>query len=179
MNTFNIVGIDPGGNTGFAILKINLEDLSIVNIDTFNVKITNYSHDEEMISRLNTLSNVVRDIYTNYSPNLVCMENMFINPKFPNAVMILTQYVTVMTNTWHECNPLIKIHKYAPKFVKSAVTVGTANKDDMKDTVRSIPELAQQLSHLDYMTEHEIDSVCIAYCGLQDIRNNPFILWSV
>ena len=34
METFNIIGIDPGGNTGIAVYTIALPDYKVINIET-------------------------------------------------------------------------------------------------------------------------------------------------
>lgn len=179
-NTFNIVGIDPGNNLGVSILTIEYKNnnFNIINVDAKTYVLDNYKLDitiDKHISRLIYLKEIVKDICNTYNPLVVCLESAFMNSRFPKAVITLSQYVTTVELTIVETNNFIKVFKYAPKFIKSEVCTGDADKKDMKKAISKIKEL-KNLMVLDSLTEHAIDATAMVYVGLKEIRRYPLLL---
>lgn len=174
----NIVGIDPGNNTGICRIEYNPIDGQIVNITTEFICLENminpYSLDKarDKVIAAQTVGNY---IMYNYNPICVGLESAFMNTRFPRAVIQLSQYVGMLESTLINTNRFIKIFKYPPKLIKSNMGSGDNKKQDMTDAVINHPELSKYISNISILTEHEIDAICIAYCVIQDIRKYPLV----
>lgn len=166
---YKIIGIDPGNNLGTSILTIDSNN-SIVDIDsrTYSLDIDN---------KLLSLREIVTDIYLTNRPILVCVETVFMH-RFPKAVIMLSQFIACIDITLKELNRDVKILWYAPKYIKSMVCNGDANKDDMRTTINNIEEITSIVSkdNIERWTEHSIDATMIAYTGLLDVRIFPYLL---
>lgn len=174
-----VVGIDPGNNTGIAILSLDPNDLKIKNIETRTIRLNRYSHDEYDYTRLSILRDIATDLYYYVRPNIIAMEVAFLNMKYPKAVMQLSQYTGTIETTIKSIDPNMLIFKYPPMYVKSvAAGTGKAEKDDMRDAVKKNKELNKLVDTVN-TTEHEIDAVCIAYTSLREIRETPFYLLAI
>ena len=54
-HTFNIIGIDPGTNTGIAVYTIDT-NFNILNIDTYTILLNNYVNDDNTVDSLYNLN---------------------------------------------------------------------------------------------------------------------------
>lgn len=175
---YTIIGTDPGGHLGIGILYVDIYTLEIKKIDSTTITLEKYIKNDTMIDRLVLLENIIIKMYNDIQPAAVSMEVSFMNMKYPNAVMILTQYVSTIEKTWYNCNPFLKIYKYAPMYIKSKMSgTGKADKDDMRVAMSKNKEL-KKLVDLNNMSEHEVDAVSIAYTALLEIRDFRYYLWS-
>lgn len=187
METFNIIGIDPGTNTGVSVYTISLPNYEIVNIDTRLYLLKNLVPDEDEYSnfynklyeRTMLLSSIVNGLILEYNPLAIAYEAAFMNTKFANAVIQLTQYTSCIENTIRNTDPSIRIFKYPPKYIKKYVGAGgEANKDDMLTNLSRIDIISNKLP-LVALSEHEIDATSIAYILYRDIVNQPWILYTL
>lgn len=179
-DTFTVVGIDPGNNLGVSILTINYDQgkFKIVNVEAKTYILDNYKLDtvlDRHVSRLLYLKDIVTDICVRYQPLVVCLESAFMNSRFPKAVITLSTYVTTAELAIIEYSNFIKIFKYAPKYIKSEVCTGDADKKDMKKAIKKIKEL-NTIMNVDELTEHAIDATAMAYVGVKEIRKLPILL---
>ena len=177
---FYLIGIDPGSNTGVAIYKIATDTLSILEISTFTVVLSNYvaNPDNEILERNHMLSNVCNRLYETYNPVAVGIEAAFMNSRFPKAVMQLSQYTQTVNMSFYIANPFIRRFNYAPKYVKSVIGAGgAADKNDMYTTVTSIDAISSNMSGLN-VSEHEIDALAIGYVALEECRKYPHLLFT-
>jgi len=175
MSNFNIIAIDPGNNLGVAILTISTMEYNITNVNTFTVVLDQYVRGigPSALERNTFLTRVCGELYKTYKPTMVVMEAAFMNPRFPLAVMQLSQYTSTISQTFYNMNPFTKIKSYPPKYIKKyAGGGGKANKLDMLTAVSSIPELSKHII-LNRLTEHEIDAVAIGYVALVNLRLHP------
>lgn len=182
MNSFNIIGIDPGNNLGVSILTIDSKTFNIINIRTHIFVLEDYSSSiilDKKISKLYYITNVIPSyLYNLYNPKAIGIETAFLNTRFPKAVMHLSQYVGNLDLSFRSLDSFIKIFKYPPKYIKGIISTGDANKNDMLIGISKIKELKDILDY-SKLTEHEIDAIAIAYVTLQEIRKYPLVLCSI
>lgn len=179
---FNIVGIDPGNHTGIAIISIDEHKLHILNVKCFTInldKLITTDENNYYLKRKLELNRVLVDIYQNYGIGVVGLEVPFVNPKFPKSAITLSDYISSIEIQLYNLNPNIKLYKFPPKSVKALVgATGDATKDDMLSNIMKIKELRPYLTGLE-LTEHSVDALSIGYITLEDIRNNPYYLYSL
>lgn len=179
-NNFNILGIDPGTNTGISIINLNYEDLSINYIKTFTINLNNYI-DESLpkiykdADKLLALESILMDLLIEYNPKILAMENAFFNKKFPLSGLILSSFVGVITMTVRKFNKKLKIYKLQPKYVKSNIAKGDAFKDDMKLAVKN-NEVLNKYINVEEESEHSIDATAIAYVLIKILNEYPYVL---
>lgn len=180
-NLCNIIGIDPGNNFGISILTIDsiTKDIVAVNTEFYILDhyISPYTTDK-VITKLEYINKIVNYLIDNYEPASIAFETAFMNIRFPKAVINLSQYVGTLENSIINKNCFISIFKYAPKYIKSIVSTGDADKNDMLKAIKNIPELSNKIDTT-LLTEHEIDAIAIAYTMLKEIRLYPLSLCSI
>lgn len=182
METFTLLGIDPGNNVGVAIYTVNAKTLEVISVSTRLFILDNHI-DATAIDRIPlkilALNAIVNELIVKYDPLVVGFELAFLNMRFPKAVMQLAQYTSIIEYTFRCDNPFIKFFKYPPKYIKSAIGAGgNADKNDMTSAIKRIPEITKFILP-DYRTEHEIDALSIGYTALNEIRKYPHILYAV
>ena len=176
-NTINIMGIDPGNNTGVSVITLDPFNKKIVSVFTklivleMNIPSSPY----KMIYKINKLHNELLEILEYFSPSIATIENVFVNKRFPHAVINLSQYFITCKNTIYNYNNFIKIFEYSPKYIKKIIGAGgDAGKIDMLNTLLKNKQLKLQID-LKGISEHEIDSLCIALTGIQGIALEDLI----
>lgn len=181
LDSFNIVGMDPGNNLGLSVLEIDSNTLKILSIRTYRYildrQIDNDT-DNVSLSKWNLIQEIVTAIASTYNPLIVAMESAFLNIRFPKAIITLGSYTTVLEMSWSNYISPNRFFKYPPKYIKKIVGKGDADKLDMMKNISSIEELNQ---HLDVtsLSEHEIDATAIAYTALLEVRSYPYVLYSL
>lgn len=181
MNTFKTVAIDPGTSTiGVSIFTINAIDLSIMKIETVLVDTTIRFQEvdlvQDLLIRLNTLHERIKEIIRYYQPVMVSIEASFSFKLRPGAYGPLSQSIMAIELAILNVNPNIRIFKFAPKLIKKIATdVGSADKDDVLAGVSNIPEIINNINPY-LLSEHEVDSIAINYTLLDYIRYNQVIL---
>lgn len=179
MNTFNIIGIDPGNNTGISILNIDANTLKLLHIHTLFFKLENYSSniiEDNLLSKLVYIKEIVHYLSNTYNPIVVGIESAFMNTRFPKAIINLSQYVGTLELEFKLCNNFTKVLKYAPKYIKSIISTGDADKKDMSKGISKIKEIKNLVPNIKELTEHEIDAIAIGYVTLEEIRKYPLYL---
>lgn len=178
MESITILGIDPGNHTGVGILRIDPKTYKILAVESNYITLKNHVDNNE-IQRLQVLSKFIQDIYFYYKPNIVAMELAFLNMKYPNAVLQLSQYVGTVEYTLYKIDPTLLVTKYAPMFIKAVVAQsGKADKEAMYQGLSNIKEVSD-LIDLQNRNEHEIDAIGIAYTALNEIRQYNFMLLAI
>ena len=177
-NTFKLIGIDPGNNLGVSIYTIDGQDFSIKDIEvhTFILEnFTSYITTDKVISKLEYIRHLITGICKEHTPLVVALESAFMNSRFPKAVINLSQYVGTLELTIKQANSFTKVFKYPPKYIKSTICKGDADKNAMLKGVSKIQEIT---THIDpaIHTEHVIDATAIGYVALKEIREMPFLL---
>lgn len=176
MDSFFILGFDPGKNLGVSILEIDSINLSIINIHTEIYYLDTYIYTPYgMFNKLESLSHIVHNLLVKYQPLIVGMEQVF-KHRFANAVIQLSQYTSMIEYTVRKYNPYIYFLTYPPKSVKKLIgATGDANKDQMLSALKKIEEIQPFLK--EDITEHEVDAIAISYISYLRFKNTPeFIL---
>lgn len=180
IETFNLIGIDPGNNLGISVFNLDTE-LNIKNITTHYIFLEDFpsslSYDKKL-ARLLYLQQLPFRLVNLYNPVAVGIETAFMNSRFPQAVMALSQYVSTIEINFIAANNFIKFFKYPPKYIKKFIDTGDANKKDMLSGIKKIKEITNVFDPTG-RTEHEIDATAIAYVTLQEIRKYPLVLCSI
>lgn len=179
---FNIMGIDPGNNLGITIITVEIPSYKIVSIFTKTIILDNLVPEyieDRFIYRLLILQNIIYQVYMEYLPVAISLETAFLNMSRPKAVIQLYQYLGVVETVARTINPFVKILKNMPKAIKKLIGAGGgADKLDMKEAVKLIPDIANIID-VTWLSEHEVDSIAMAYLGYIEIRNNPMMLCMV
>lgn len=176
------IGIDVGNNLGVSIFNVNNKN-KINNIQTYLYKLDNFkkcgliqliknSCDFTPTKHLNRsiyLQYIINDLLNNYNPELISIENSFINLRFARAGIVLSEYIQTIILTILNYNSDMKIMLFPPKYVKKTVSSGDNDKTDMAIKIKDLKDLKKPFSKLKNLSEHEIDAIAINYCGLQQI----------
>lgn len=169
-----ILGIDPGKNLGITILEVEIKDNEhiITNVETKTIYLDlSITNENIQVQRTNYLYSIITEILSFYNPIAICLETVF-KSRFANAVIQLSQYTITIERAIYNYNPYIKLYKLAPRLIKKIVSnTGDATKDDMLSTVNEIKELKPFLYK--FTTEHEVDSLAMAYIVYNKIKNLP------
>ena len=179
-NVYTIVGIDPGNNLGVGILYVDIDTNKITKVESRTFVLDRYINRDlvpnVMLARCQYLQNIVSSMVFRYQPVIVGLEAAFMNVRFATSVIQLSQYVMSICLAVSNTRPFTKIIKYPPKYIKASVGAGgNADKDDMKSNLLKIKEISSYID-IDYLTEHEIDALSIAYLTYKEVLLNPYLL---
>lgn len=172
METFNIIGFDPGKNLGFSCITVKSDDFSIINIETRIYYLDDMIYTPHaMFNKLEYLNTIVNHILIEKRPVLVGMEQVF-KHRFANAVIQLAQYTSVIEYTVRSYDPYLRFFTYPPKLVKKLIgATGDADKNQMLRTINKIPDISPFIR--EGITEHEVDATAIAYITLEHFKKIP------
>lgn len=179
------IGIDVGNNLGISIFNVNNKNKKINDIQTQLHKLDNYRKCDlikliqntceftptKHLNRTLYLQCIITNLLKKYNPELVSIENSFINLRFAKAGIVLSEYIQTIILCILNYNSDIKIMLFPPKYVKKIISSGDNTKSDMADKIKNIELLKKPLAKmhklykLKDMSEHEIDSIAINYCG--------------
>lgn len=171
---YSIIGIDPGSNLGVSVIIVDGVTNKIKDVITNTIYLNASINNNVIVDRLNYLRSYLEAILSYYNPVSVCMEAVFMH-RFPQAVIQLSQYTAFIESTIYNYNPYIRFFKLAPKLIKRLICTGDAKKDDMAKALSKIKELKKFLS--EDKTEHEYDSLAMAYIAYCKIKEHPELLF--
>lgn len=172
---FTIFGIDPGSrNIGVAIYYISVYDLSIVKIVPIQISLDKYVYtnmqNANLHIRLLKLMKEMNKLIEAYNPVAVSIESGFINVRRPGAVIPLASAISVISSCVNMYNTNIKLIEYTPSIIKKTIGANPhGNKNPVFEALLKIKEI-DDLIDLNYLTEHTIDGIAIAYNLLKEIR---------
>ena len=178
----NLIGIDPSTNhIGICILTLTSDEFIVKNIETIvlDVSKTNSVCDinNNLLYRLQLLTPKITKIMTKYSPVLVAMESPYIDRFRPASAIPLGQAVQAIEYGIISYNDNIPIGKYPPSTVKNIVGAkGGVDKIGILEAMRSVDEITN-LCDIECITDHEVDAIAIAFCGLKDLKINPLLIY--
>jgi len=167
-----MISIDPGTVTcGVATWGIDSSNFKVKNISTFTITIDTHMPLEFRLSKLyEVLHNLILDI----KPHQYVHESAFMNRLRPQAYGPIFAAIMMIRKAYLDYNSNFGLFMYPPKSIKSVVSTGDANKNDMLQAVSSIKELSIFLTGEE--DEHQIDAMAIGYTHLLNIRSQPEIL---
>ena len=170
---FNIIGIDPGNNTGVSIISIDEISMEIISIETKTIVLEVYS-DGGLHNRTTYLYDYIYNLMLAYDPIMVCLESSFLNIRFPKAVLQLSQYINSIKLAINHVNKYCTIRDYPPKLVKKIFSnSGNSDKDAMLSAMRN--HVVVNYINIDMLSEHEVDSLAIGYLGYEELKNEPLL----
>lgn len=174
-NEIKILSFDPGSTTmGWSVSIYNKKtgNLTVKRFGTMEPKkvvsrVAMREQTEKYGTRLMSLSYIKEqmiEILRIHQPHCIVAESAFFCSRFPNAFAALVQVVNVIDMVAMELMK-VQVYKISPKLAKHAMTgKGTSGKLDMITAVKNSEHIKfQQRKNLDDMTEHEADSIAIAY----------------
>lgn len=172
--TANIVSLDPGSNGfGVAVLTVDLDTLQIVRSDAwsiFGAKLMNKnSWIEEFrgarVARIHAIQNHLRSVFAHFEPIYIACESPFINQKFPQAGIVLTEVLTSVRQVVMEYSPWCQLVMIDPPTVKRSVGApGNAPKEVMQQRVMELPDLHYNGDRaITLLDEHAIDALAVGY----------------
>lgn len=178
---FNIISIDPGTNFGVAVYTISSIDFTIQDIKTYYLGLDKYldsiDTDSKLLEKAEHIVKFCTYLYNEYNPVAVISESAFGNIRFPRAGIQLSYLISSLELTFTRCNPMIKLYRYPPKYVKRYIGAGgNAGKPEMLATVGCNKEIIQYID-VNGITEHEIDALAIGYVALVSFREYPHLLY--
>ena len=154
-----ILGIDPGlTRTGFGIIEINNEVLSLIDFGIIKPKQT-----DKLERRLLTIFNDISEIINQYNPTIVSIEEVFYGKNVKSALLLGQARGAAMLSA---ASRKIMIFEYSAKKIKQSVTGnGNASKDQVKFMVGSI----LNIKNLDVPSDAS-DALAIALCHYQQFK---------
>lgn len=171
METFNVIGFDPGKNLGFSCIEVDV-NFNIKNIETRIYYLDSMIYSPySMFNKLEYLCQIIHSLLIEKDPVLVGMEQVF-KHRFANAVIQLSQYTGAIEYTVRSFNPYLMFRTYPPKTVKKMIgATGEADKHKMLSTISKINDIRPFIR--DNITEHEVDAIAIAYITLMNFKKMP------
>jgi crossover junction endodeoxyribonuclease RuvC len=150
--TMRILGIDPGSRkTGWGVLDV--DGKSMRHIDN---GVLFLDDDRELSVRLRDLAHRLRDTITQFRPDCVALEDVFVH-KNPRSALLLGQARGVALAAAGLAD--LPVYSYAPTVVKQRVAgTGRADKDQLATMICTLLGLAEQ------PYEDAADAVAIAMC---------------
>ena len=156
-----ILGIDPGlTKTGFGIIDINNENLSLIDYGVIKPKIK-----DKLEKRLLTIFEDISTVISTYKPTIICIEEVFYGKNFKSALLLGQARGAAMVSA---ASKNISIFEYSAKKIKQSVTGnGNAKKEQVKFMVISILNIKNSDIPLDAS-----DALAIALCHFQQFKVN-------
>ena len=174
-----ILSIDPGTNyTGVTFWTLSDNTLDIVDIKSFTIDLTIIDYMTErykIIQRINVLIETLEQWMDVYKPYYLVIEAGFINMLRPAAYGPIANTIFAIENLFIDKTKSYNIVEYPPKYVKQYVSVGTADKNDIKSAISTITDITKYIN-INTLSEHAIDSLAIGYTFIDTIRKYPEIL---
>lgn len=181
-NNFVLIGIDPGSQK-FGISKF------IIDIDTLQIKEckawtihseklstnsewTMYIHSDR-VSRLNAIEEYMFKLFTTVKPLVVVSEAPFINNRFPQAGIVLTEVMSKIRKGLERYDVWKPLYIVPPSSVKNAIKAsGNADKTKMLECICKLTDLnylnEEPLNSLD---EHSVDALAVGYSKVKELQN--------
>src|ERR1035437_2425097 len=108
INTFNIIGLDPGSDTfGIAILTIDIATMLLAASDALTISGDKLAGKDSWVeqtygprmSRIMAIEKKLLEIFNYHQPTIIVSESPFINMRFPQAGVSLTEVMTMIKRT--------------------------------------------------------------------------------
>ena len=183
MNTFNILGIDPGiTNMGLASTTVNAETRLFENISTSNISLgdihidnrldVNFTHGERF-SKLLAFQEWFRIFLLDTKPDMVVIEESFFNPGRPVAFRSLVEVMQMIRMVVVNYNIHLPVITFSPMEIKK-VTINTlyrkttTDKASILEALSSVNNILMSTEDsLNNKTEHELDAIAAVYTYLR------------
>lgn len=177
-DVFTVVGIDPGTHDlGFCRLSLDMVTRDVVKVYSRNITPRDeydklYYHTygtyqslsmEERIAMINvTLKKELLAV----KPDYMLTESAFFRKKTPMTYKSLVPQLARIDGLISELYGRVPIIRIAPTESKRIMKCEDTSKESMKKALRVSGIMKYSDVDIDRLTEHEIDSIGIAYCGV-------------
>ncbi len=157
-----VIGIDPGlAMTGFGVVETLSRGGKAWEWGTIRTE-----PELPLPLRLKMIYDRLRNLFEEWKPGLLVMEDIFVLKQFPKAAIPLGEVRGVIHLAAQECE--IPVLEVKPTEVKSALTgSGRADKDQIKKTIQRILRIESPIR-----SSHAGDALALALTGLS--RNENF-----
>ncbi len=183
VRTCNIIGIDPGSETlGLCIMEVDIQTLQIVKTSAQTFVGSKMFEQNNWLSTIHSArtariqahkQNLINHFRLLNPFNIAC-ESPFYNPRRPNAYGVLVETLTMIRHAVMEYDPWLQLYLIDPPTVKKSIGApGNADKAIMLNTLKTVTELNLDRP-VEFLDEHSIDAVAVAYCRLKQIRESIF-----
>lgn len=180
----SVVGIDPGSETmGVGIITYDAFTHVIASCEAYTFTGSKLPGSEWLGSiappRVQRIAahetNLVR-IFRRVRPLAVASEAPFINKRFPQAGLVLTEVISAIRQAVKTYDPWRVLYMIEPSRAKNAVGAsGGADKDAVKAALLQLPELVNTaLTPLAELDEHSVDALAVAYCQVKCMWDSNF-----
>ena len=174
-----VLSIDPGTNyTGVTFWTLDDYTLDIKDIKSFTIDLTTIDYVIEkykIIQRINVLVDILDYWLDIYKPHYLVIEAGFINILRPAAYGPIANTIFAIENLFINKSKSYNIIEYPPKYVKQYVSIGTADKDDIRSAISNISDIVKYID-ITSLSEHGVDSLAIGYTFIDTIKKYPEIL---
>lgn len=175
-NAARLVSIDPGSTTvGIAVIDINVGDWTIANSQAWTYNSAKMSESNTWLEsqygnryvRIVAIENYLVNLFLNICPTFICSEAPFINQRFPAAGIALTEVMCSIRNAVVQYDPWCELKIISPSEVKQGIGAkGNADKDTMKNTLRTLLPILKLNCDFESLDEHAIDALAVGYTHL-------------
>lgn len=176
----NIVGIDPGSETlGVAVLSVDVTTMQIVSsiartyIGSKMAGKNNWigSLHGDRVGRILAHEDNLLEIFNYYNPLIIVSESPFINTKFPQSGLVLTEVLCSIRRAVMRYSIWKELCLVDPPTVKKAVGApGNAQKEVVKEKIMQLTDLNYSGDvPLEYLDEHSIDALAVAYFKFKNL----------
>ncbi len=150
-----IIGIDPGlGFTGFAIIDVDGKYREICEYGSIKTR-----PEDSIGQRLSLIFDRVKMILDRWNPEMMVIEDVFIKPDAPKAIIHLGEVRGIIVLAAHRMG--VEVLFIKPTEVKSALAAsGRADKEQIERVVRKILELDKTVK-----PSHASDALALALTG--------------
>lgn len=175
-----VVGIDPGTTfMGVSVLEFDILTMRLHSVRPMTLNGDRLPGSDwlstlycDRTRRLEALRYAMLNLLCNEQPIGVASESPFYNMKRPNAFGALKEALSAIQMAVSEYDWNRPLYLIDPPSVKRAAGAkGNADKDQMKATLLSHPELGPHLAQYAYcLDEHSIDATAVAYALFHTYR---------
>lgn len=156
-----ILGIDPG----YSLIGISIVEEKKQSIKLLKANIIDTSHIKDFNEKLLKISEIISEILQNFSPNVVCIEELFFNKNTKTAIKVAQAIGVIKIEIIKRNIPIIEI---TPLEVKKYIT-GTKGKHP-KIQIQNLVKIILGLEELP-KPDDVADSIAIAIAGLSKIKS--------
>lgn len=155
-----VLGIDPGSQvTGYGIA--DMQNNQTLYIDSGTIRLTEKSFFDNLL----TLNHRLKEIITEYSPEVLSVENIFFSQNVRSALKLgHTRGVIIIT----ALELHLQVQEFTPKEMKMAVVGnGNASKPQVRAMIQRLLNIPKTLSY------DEADALGMAVCCLHRLKQSP------
>lgn len=174
----SVIGIDPGSTTlGVAVITFDCTTAQVVQTEAWTINAERlagkFGWSEQMhgarASRLMAIEENLAQLFMRVQPLAIASESPFINNRFPQAGIALTEVICSIRNAVLRYDVWRQLYLIPPSTVKNAVGAkGGGDKNAVKAALLLLPALTQTcLQNPNELDEHSIDALACAYCIYQ------------